>query len=88
MMATFARDVLSNTSTVLELVTLEDSGVMRRRILVAVDGSEVFDRSLTRAAELAQALDAELHTITVQKQRLAFETIAKEVELPQAEGAR
>ncbi len=84
-MATFAGDVLSNTSTILEIVPLEDSSVMRRRILVAVDGSEVFDRSLTRAAELAQVLDAELHTITVQKQRPAFETIAMEVELPQAE---
>ena len=29
-MATFAGDVLSNTSTILELVTLEDSGVLRR----------------------------------------------------------
>jgi nucleotide-binding universal stress UspA family protein len=84
-MATFAGDVLPNTSTILGIGTLEDSDIMRRRILVAVDGSEVFDRSLTRAAELARVLDAELHTITVQEQRPAFETIAVEVELPQAE---
>lgn len=84
-MATFAGDVLPNTSTILGIGTLEDSDIMRRRILVAVDGSEVFDRSLTRAAELARVLDAELHTITVKKQRPAFETIAMEVELPQAE---
>jgi nucleotide-binding universal stress UspA family protein len=64
---------------------LDDSGVMRTRILVAVDGSEVFDRSLARATELARALEAEVHTITVQKRRPAFETIAMEVEVPQAE---
>lgn len=54
------------------------------KILVALDGSAVLDRSLEQAAELARTLDAELHAIVVQKRRPAFETIAMEVEIPQS----
>ena len=55
----------------------------KRKILVAVDGSEVFDGALKRAAELTRTMEAELHAIIVQKRRPAFETIAMEVEIPQ-----
>lgn len=54
------------------------------KILVALDGSAVLDKSLQKAAELTRTLDAELHAIVVQKRRPGFETIAMEVEVPKA----
>ncbi len=53
------------------------------KILVALDGSAVLDKSLVQAVALTRTLNAELHAIIVQKRRPAFETIAMEVEIPQ-----